>query len=114
MNFMQRFLFSKFEHKGISRFICTCICEKVKTKRWNAAKPTVFNVQTFSQITIAALTIGSFAGCGSNNTSTGTGAADTQGGSSKEAVEITNVSYDPTRELYEEYNKIFEKHWREM
>ena len=62
-------------------------------------------------LTIAALTIGSFAGCGSNNTSTG--AANTQGGSSKEAVEITNVSYDPTRELYEEYNKIFQKHWKE-
>lgn len=60
-------------------------------------------------LTIAALTIGSFAGCGSNNT----GAANTQGGSFKEAVEITNVSYDPTRELYEEYNKIFQKHWKE-
>ena len=27
-------------------------------------------------------------------------------------VEITNVSYDPTRELYEQYNKVFEKHWK--
>ena len=23
-----------------------------------------------------------------------------------------NVSYDPTRELYEEYNKVFEEHWK--
>ena len=28
-------------------------------------------------------------------------------------VSITNVSYDPTREMFEQYNKIFEKHWKE-
>ncbi len=28
-------------------------------------------------------------------------------------IEITNVSYDPTRELYEEYNKEFIKYWKE-
>lgn len=26
---------------------------------------------------------------------------------------IINVSYDPTRELYESYNKLFEKHWKQ-
>lgn len=30
-----------------------------------------------------------------------------------EAVEITNVSYDPTRELYAAYNEIFAEHWKE-
>ena len=28
-------------------------------------------------------------------------------------VEITNVSYDPTRELYREYNELFARHWQE-
>jgi len=28
-------------------------------------------------------------------------------------VEITNVSYDPTRELYRAYNEAFAKHWQE-
>jgi len=28
-------------------------------------------------------------------------------------VEILNVSYDPTREFYEEYNKLFAAHWKE-
>ncbi len=28
-------------------------------------------------------------------------------------LEILNVSYDPTRELYEEYNQLFIKHWKE-
>jgi sulfate/thiosulfate-binding protein len=29
----------------------------------------------------------------------------------KNEVELLNVSYDPTREFYEEYNKLFIKHW---
>ncbi len=41
-----------------------------------------------------------FAGCGS---STGTGGAK----------EILNVSYDPTRELYKEYDVAFARHWKE-
>ena len=28
-------------------------------------------------------------------------------------VSVTNVSYDPTREMFEQYNKIFENHWKE-
>ena len=28
-------------------------------------------------------------------------------------VELLNVSYDPTRELYDDYNKIFAAHWKE-
>ena len=28
-------------------------------------------------------------------------------------ITITNVSYDPTREFYEKYNKIFAKHWKD-
>jgi sulfate transport system substrate-binding protein len=28
------------------------------------------------------------------------------------AIEILNVSYDPTRELYEEYNRAFAAHWK--
>src|SRR6187455_458824 len=27
-------------------------------------------------------------------------------------VKLLNVSYDPTRELYEEYNAAFAKHWK--
>ena len=32
---------------------------------------------------------------------------------SNEPITITNVSYDPTRELYQKYNKIFAEHWKE-
>ena len=30
-----------------------------------------------------------------------------------DGLEITNVSYDPTRELYKAYNQLFSKHWLE-
>ena len=29
-----------------------------------------------------------------------------------ESVSILNVSYDPTRELYQEFNAAFAKHWQ--
>ena len=32
----------------------------------------------------------------------------------EDSVSITNVSYDPTRELYEQYNEIFKEHWKEQ
>ena len=33
--------------------------------------------------------------------------------SEKKSIEILNVSYDPTREFYEEYNKNFAKYWQD-
>ena len=27
-------------------------------------------------------------------------------------IQLLNVSYDPTRELYEQYNKAFSAHWK--
>jgi sulfate/thiosulfate-binding protein len=51
------------------------------------------------------------AGCGSNsNASPGSGAA-ASGGGAKPPVTLLNVSYDPTRELYEEFNAAFADHW---
>jgi len=51
---------------------------------------------------IFALTVGVVTGCGKSKTA-----------SSNNKVEITNVSYDPTRELYEAYNKEFAKYWKD-
>lgn len=38
--------------------------------------------------------------------------AATKQTSSKKSVELLNVSYDPTRELYEQYNKAFAAYWK--
>ena len=45
----------------------------------------------------AVLAGGTFTGCGDHN-----------------RVSIVNVSYDPTRELYTDYNTIFAEHWKEQ
>ncbi|MGN1090109.1 MAG: sulfate ABC transporter substrate-binding protein [Huintestinicola sp.] len=46
-----------------------------------------------------------FTACGSKNSSD---AADA------DKITLTNVSYDPTRELYAAYNEIFAAHWKEL
>ena len=36
-----------------------------------------------------------------------------ESGTSSEPVELLNVSYDPTRELYQDFNEAFAKYWKE-
>lgn len=59
---------------------------------------------------LIATSLSVLAACGGNEEK-----AETSGNAkdSKESVELLNVSYDPTRELYEEYNKAFVSHWKE-
>lgn len=52
-----------------------------------------------------ALLAGALTGCGNSGNGSN--------GSSSDTVKLTNVSYDPTRELYEQYNKIFKEHYKE-
>lgn len=52
----------------------------------------------------AVLAVTSFTACSKN---------DSKEKSDDGKVTITNVSYDPTRELYAAYNKVFAKHWKE-
>ncbi|MDO4803309.1 MAG: sulfate ABC transporter substrate-binding protein [Lachnospiraceae bacterium] len=59
----------------------------------------------------AALTVFLLAGCGSG--SQGSGSGSEGAASETEAIELTNVSYDPTRELYAAYNAIFEPYYEE-
>lgn len=56
---------------------------------------------------VAALAVGLLltAGCGSS----GTGSKQSGGSMGQ----FLNVSYDPTRELYQEYNQAFQKYWKE-
>jgi sulfate transport system substrate-binding protein len=36
------------------------------------------------------------------------------GGKTSDKIELINVSYDPTREFYEEYNALFAEYWKEQ
>ena len=60
-----------------------------------------------------ALTVVTISGTLTSLTGCGIGKAADDVDYSK-SVEITNVSYDPTRELYASYNELFTKHWKEL
>lgn len=62
----------------------------------------------------AVLAAGLLAGCGSSSAKESSGSSgSTKAASGGKTIELTNVSYDPTRELYIAYNKLFEKHYEE-
>lgn len=65
--------------------------------------------QLTTLLAVTALGIGVLSGCGVSAASSSTGSSSDSAG----AIEITNVSYDPTRELYAAYNDLFAKHWKE-
>ncbi len=59
------------------------------------------------------LLIGLLTACGSkSNQTSGEQKKSQKNGSKKESVELLNVSYDPTRELYQEFNTAFVKYWQ--
>ena len=75
---------------------------------------------------ILAMLTGVLTACKNETTTNATGASKPTKGTSNETaasgdevtetkkpVEITNVSYDPTRELYEAYNVEFQKYWKD-
>ena len=64
--------------------------------------------KVFTTVTILSLTAALFAGCGNADASDKSATS-----AGKDAIEITNVSYDPTRELYAAYNELFTEHWKE-
>lgn len=59
----------------------------------------------FASVTLAAVTL---VACGSEKKAEDKATRSSQA----KAVSITNVSYDPTRELYTVYNDAFAKHWQ--
>ena len=57
-----------------------------------------------ASVALGILTAVGFAGCGSEQAANN---ADSKG-----AGEFLNVSYDPTRELYAEFNQVFTEEWK--
>lgn len=62
-----------------------------------------------SSVLAAALALGILSACGSESSDASADTANTA-----ETIELTNVSYDPTRELYVAYNEIFAQHYEEL
>ncbi len=66
-----------------------------------------------------ALVLALAPGCGSSGGEAASGSPSSSGSEgastspSGKTIELLNVSYDPTRELYEEFNKSFAEHWKQ-
>ncbi len=70
---------------------------------------TILSNKVLGPTVVLASVLGVLTGC-SGNAVTSDG---NRGASESKTVSITNVSYDPTRELYEQYNKLFQTYWEE-
>lgn len=71
--------------------------------------------KTLAFAATAILALGALTGCGSGSveSSSASGTEESASKSSGGSVEITNVSYDPTRELYVAYNNLFTDYWKD-
>ncbi|WP_275444455.1 sulfate ABC transporter substrate-binding protein [Paenibacillus sp. ACRRX] len=76
----------------------------------NANAKSKMTSKTIAVIVLALLTTITTAACGSSKESNV--AADSKESKESKTIEIQNVSYDPTRELYAEYNKAFAAYWK--
>ncbi len=61
-----------------------------------------FNLAAFFMILLCTAVSGMVSGCGKQEDPSAEG-----------RLELLNVSYDPTREFYAEYNELFENYWKE-
>ena len=66
-------------------------------------------VKFLTGILATAMIATAVTGCGNSKAGAGADGAAASGGT----LELTNVSYDPTRELYANYNEIFKTYWKE-
>jgi sulfate transport system substrate-binding protein len=60
---------------------------------------------------LIVLSIALSTGCSGKESADTDAASNAESNEIPETVAITNVSYDPTRELYEQYNKLFQAYW---
>lgn len=74
---------------------------------------TIFKKITFKFSLVLMLLALILAGCGSNETSGSSTKKTEETVKKKDPIQLLNVSYDPTRELYEEFNSEFAKYWKE-
>lgn len=70
------------------------------------ANPTVNSIKSFILISVIALLAVSLTGCGKQEA-----AVDKAGHQAEASIKLLNVSYDPTRELYKEFNEVFAAYW---
>jgi len=85
-------------------------------KNWSFRRIFVL-LTSIAMISVLAACGGGESNTGGNTANTGSNSSESQGNSNtekaKDPVKLLNVSYDPTRELYVEFNDAFAKYWKE-
>ena len=76
-------------------------------------KHTSFRKRAGAFLLTAALSAAMLAGCGASSSDADASSDASGSASDADVVSITNVSYDPTRELYEAYNELFAEYYYE-
>ncbi|MCC3374605.1 sulfate ABC transporter substrate-binding protein [Cohnella sp. REN36] len=78
------------------------------------------NLKSIRLLVVVALIVSVLSACGGGKNNEGSaspsgsqGASPSAGGKVPKSVELLNVSYDPTRELYAAFNKSFAEHWKQ-
>ncbi|MDF2962811.1 MAG: sbp [Paenibacillus sp.] len=78
----------------------------------------LLNWKKWSVLSLVSLSLLGLSACGGGAAPSASGTAPAAApdakpaAAAKPAVELLNVSYDPTRELYQEYNKAFAAYWK--
>ena len=99
----------------IHRYIFGNIENKTAPGRKGPGKGIRGQVKRLAPLALAAaVAAGALAGCGGSGASADNSNKASSGSGSGGTIELTNVSYDPTRELYAAYNAIFEPHYKEL
>ncbi|SDB03477.1 sulfate ABC transporter substrate-binding protein [Eubacterium oxidoreducens] len=68
------------------------------------------NIKKITAIAVAGAMVVGLGACGSSSSES---TSDNTDNTSEDTVTLTNVSYDPTRELYAAYNELFESYYKE-
>lgn len=66
-----------------------------------------------SRISAGSVSAGSISSGSNAGNSSASASGESNGGKAPVVRQLTNVSYDPTRELYAEFNEAFARHWLE-
>jgi sulfate transport system substrate-binding protein len=101
-------------------------CFKTNEGQTKKRRKNLMKKKAVALLTSLTLVLGALTGCGSTASTTSTASTSNASSSSSQSadtisgdattdysqpVEITNVSYDPTRELYANYNELFAAYW---
>jgi sulfate/thiosulfate-binding protein len=78
-----------------------------------STKKRISNWKKWSVLSLVSLSLFALTACGGITSTPAATGTNARSPNEKATVELLNVSYDPTRELYQQFNKAFAAYWKE-